>query len=349
MIRVGLELTGLELDRAGSARAVEGLREALARRDDVEIAPFAQPSQRAGRIARGLARELVWFPLILPRRAAGVDLLHCPMPLAPPRPRVPLVVTLYDTLPWERPEWFGRAIVLQHRTSLRAAVRRAARVLVPSEHTKERVRSVLGIASDRVDVAPLGLGDQFTPDGTARSANRPYILTVGTLQPRKNLELAVAAFERLPSSLDHRLVVVGARGWRERDLLRRVESSPAAGRIELTGWVEEHELVELYRGAECLVLPSRAEGFGFPVLEAMACGTPVMCARAGALPETAGGAALLFDPDNVGKLADELGELLCDSRLRDELRRRGLERARDFSWDRCAELTVAAYRAALDR
>jgi glycosyltransferase involved in cell wall biosynthesis len=346
-VRVAYEETGLELDATGSARAARCLRAALEERDDVELIPLAQPAGRGGRLVRGLARELTWFPLRLPRRAAALraDLLHCPMPLAPPRRvPVPVAVAVNDAIPWDHPEWLTRAHALHASLVLAPAIRSAAVVLVPSLHTRERLLArVRGLAAERIVVTPYGIDPRFSP-GPGPLGATPYVLAVGTLQPRKNLEAALRAFERLVADgLEHRLVVVGARGWRDAQLLARVERSPAAGRIELKGGVDDAELAALYRGAACLLYPSRAEGFGFPPLEAMACGTPVVCSTAGSLPEVAGAAALLVDPDDDIGLAAAVANAIDDPA---PLRAAGLERAARFSWDRCADLTVAAYAAA---
>jgi alpha-1,3-rhamnosyl/mannosyltransferase len=175
-----------------------------------------------------------------------------------------------------------------------------------------------------------------------------YVLTVGTLQPRKNLESGLEAFERLTAAGGRqRLVVVGARGWRDEQLAERLRRSPAAARVQALGRISDAELVELYRGADCLLYCSRGEGFGFPTLEAMACGTPVVCSSTTSLAEVAGDAARLADPDDVDDIERALREVLGSPERRAELSRRGRRRAATFSWDRCAELTLTAYRRAV--
>jgi alpha-1,3-rhamnosyl/mannosyltransferase len=338
-VRVAYELTGLELDTGGSARAASELKRALEARSDVEILPIAQAGARGGRVGRGLVRELTWFPLRLPRRVAalGADVLHCPLPLAPPvRHATPTVVAVGDALPWDHPEWFTRANVLHARTVLTRALRQASAVVVPSDHTRERLRRATGVDAM---VTPWGIGPEFTPGGATSS---DYLLAVGTLQPRKNVEAAVAAFERLKRD-DLRLVVAGARGWGDDALIARVRRSPVARRIELAGRVRDDELISLYRGAACFLFPSRGEGFGFPPLEAMACGAPVVAARSGSLPEILGDAAPLVDPDDVEALVVAVEQVLADPA---PWRERGLARAASFTWDRCAEQTVAVYRSA---
>ena len=360
VLRAGYELTGLELDRAGSARATRQLREALERRPEVELVPVAQPPAGrllSGRVGRGLSRELRWFPLSLPRqaRALGLDLLHCPMPLAPVRCPVPLVLTVMDAMAWEHPEWFGRALVAQHRLVVARAARRAARVLAPSQHSAGRIAEVLGVDPQRIDVTPYAPDPQFTPGPRDDAAlarlgvEGRYVLTVGTLQPRKNLESALQAFERLMfAGIDRRLVVVGARGWRDDELIVRLGGLHGSHQVQVLGRVSDPDLVALYRGADCLLYCSRGEGFGFPPLEAMACGTPVVCSSTTSVGEVAGSAAALVDPEDVGQIERELGDVLSSPKRQADLSRRGRERAAQFSWDRCARATLAAYRRALE-
>jgi len=214
----------------------------------------------------------------------------------------------------------------------------------------------LGLRPDRVHVTPWGVDEAFSPGprpdallGRLGVGGAPYVLTVGTLQPRKNVEALVRAFEALAApGAEHHLVVVGARGWLDEALVGLLGSSVLARRIHVTGRVLDAELVGLYRGTDCFVFPSRYEGFGLPPLEAMACGAPVVSSDRTSLPEVAGEAALLVDPDDAGALERAMAEVLGSSERRVELSARGRERAAGFSWARCAELTVAAYRRALD-
>lgn len=359
-IRVGLELTALELDRSGMGRAIAALRRELHKRDDVELVPLGQPGaerSRAGaaRLTRGLSRELAWFPLRLPRAAARrrLDLLHCPSPLAPPRSPVPLVVTIPDALAWRHPRWTGAANLAHLRTVARHAARRASAVLTLSEFSREEICDALGLAPERVFVAPLGVDPGFAPGPAdeemlaALGVERPYLLTVATLQPRKNLEAALRAFELLREAGDpHSLVIAGARGWSDRRLLSRLRASRVADRIVLAGRVSDGELVALYRGADCLVHPSRYEGFGLPVLEAMACGTAVVCSDRASLPEVTGDAAVLVNPEEPEAIAAAIADLLDSPDRRRILSERGARRANAFTWSRHAEQVVTAYRRA---
>jgi glycosyltransferase involved in cell wall biosynthesis len=236
------------------------------------------------------------------------------------------------------------------------ALAAAARVIAPSRYTRARLLDTCDIDPAIVDVVPNGVGPMFRP-GEASAAvlerlgvQRPYVLNVGTLQPRKNLVAALGAFGGVVAEgAPHTLVVAGARGWRDEAVLAALRQPAARARVHVLGRVSDEDLVELYQGADCLLFPSLYEGFGLPVLEAMACGTPVICADRTSLPEVAGEAGVLVDPDDPAAFAAELRELLGSPARRQELAAAGIRRARQFTWQRAAELTVAAYRRALGR
>jgi glycosyltransferase involved in cell wall biosynthesis len=294
----------------------------------------------------------------LRRRARGLrlDVLHCPVALAPPRSPAPLVLTLHDAMAWDHPGWLTRGNAVQQRLAFPRAARRAARILSPSEFTRSRVIELLDLEPEVVDVTPEGVDERFCPGpGSDRLLRRlgidgPYLLSVGALQPRKNLEAALRAFERLVrDGAEHRLVLAGGRGWSVAGLLGAVESSQVASRIVMTGRLADEDLIDLYRAADCFVFPSRYEGFGLPPLEAMACGTPVVCSNCASLPEVVGDAALLVDPDDEQAIEAALADVISSPQRRTELSARGRERAGLFTWSRCAGLTSAAYERALAR
>ena len=352
-LRVGFELTVCELDRGGTARAARSLLDSLRDRDGMEPVPLAQPGRPGNRVLRGLARELTWLPVRLPRAAAKqrLDLLHCPGPVVPVRCPVPLVVTIFDALPWRHPEWLTRANVASHRLFVRRAVRRAAAVITGSEYAGREIQQAYGLEPARVHVVPLGISPLFSPgeaadeDLSRLGVAGPYVLAVGTLQPRKNVVAVLEAFERLAADgAELSLVIAGGAGWGERALAERLATSPARDRVTLAGAVGDEDLRTLYRGAECFVFPSRHEGFGLPVLEAMACATPVVCSDRTSLPEVAGGAAILVSPDDVDDIEAALGRVLSSDQLRRELVEKGLRRAGAFTWDRTADRTAAIYR-----
>jgi alpha-1,3-rhamnosyl/mannosyltransferase len=354
VLRVGYEVTVLQLDRGGTARAVLALRDALRETGEVHLEELAHPPGRGGRLVRGLARELWDLPVRLPRRVAlaGVDLLHCPSPLVPVRsPGVPLVVNVNDVLPWAHPKWMGRANVLQHRLVLERVLRSAAAVVTPSTFTRDELVRRLGIDPDRVTVTPYGIDPRFSPrPEPAEPPAEPYLLAVGTLQPRKDIETAVAAFERLADAgAPHSLLVVGRRGWRDDELMARLQRSRYIERIRVAGRVSDDDLIAMYRDAACLLFPSRYEGFGFPALEAMACGTPVVAAAATSLVEVVGDAGMLVPPGDVDGFAAAASRILEDPDEAARLASAGLARARTFTWEACARATIETYRRTLAR
>ena len=322
-MRVALDVSPLRLTRAGSARYVDGLRRELPKH--VELRELAWGG--TGRATAAL-RDAVWYPLGLPRAARGADVLHCPTFRAPLRSSLPLVVTVLDLAVLRHPGLFNRWNRGYSRLTVRRVVLAARRVIAISEFTKSELVELLGVDPDKVTVIgvpPLG---GLAPEGP--SAEGDYVLAVGTLEPRKNLERAAEAASRIGVELR----VVGARGW----------GGVSPNGVSWLGEVGDDELVRLLRGARALVYPSLYEGFGIPILEAMSVGTPVVTSRGGATEEVAGGAAVLVDPLDPASIAAGIEDA---DRRRDELRALGLARAGSFTWDDVARQTVAVYEAAL--
>ena len=325
-MRVGMDVSPLVQTRAGTARYINGLLRELRGRDEIDIEPL-----RFGGAARAwnFPRDAVWYPLVLPRVARGLDVLHCPTYRGPVVGGVPVVVTVHDLAVFRHPaafnrwsRWYGPRVVPR-------VLRVARRVIAVSEFTKRELVDVLGVAAEKIRVIPNAVEPLFTNDGPA--ADGDYVLAVGTLEPRKNLVRVADAARRAGVELR----VVGARGW----------GGVAVGGngVRWLGEVSDDELVRLYRGARCVAYPSLYEGFGIPVLEAMACGTPVVTSRGGATEEVADGAAVLVDPQDPADIAAGIERAIRD---RTELASRGLERARAFSWTAIADATVAVYHEA---
>lgn len=258
----------------------------------------------------------------------------------PPGHRGQAVVTVHDLSFEHMPDLMGRRDRLLFRTQVPRSARKAARVLTGSEQTKRDLVDRYGVPAERIVVTPYGVDPAFRPDGPRRKGH--YALFVGAIQPRKD---PVAAVEALAlTNGDLRLVLVGPEKQeadRVRDAVRRLGLE---ARVDLAGHVEREELAALYRGAACLVFPSRYEGFGLPIIEAMASGTPVVATSAGSVPEVAGDAAVLVEPGNVAALAEGIGRAIAD---RERLAAAGLERARRFSWAETARLTLQVYRELL--
>lgn len=358
---VGFDLTPAYMSGAGVGRYPRELMRALERRPDVSVAAISSsqrpPDGLPSRIAQGLLREGLYYPLLLARRAKqrGVDLVHCPATFSPRVPDRPLVLTVHDVLPFRYPELFPRVVVAHSRLVWRRAIARAQRIITGSSHTRDELVELLGASPERVAVTPYGVSERFQPLDVDRAwlgerfglAGR-FVLAVGTLEPRKNLVTTVRAFRVVSERVDDcQLAIVGGRGWRNDEF--EAELGVASEHVRVLGRVGDEELVKLYAAADCFVYPSLYEGYGLPVLEAMAAGTPVVTSNTTSLPEVVGDAGLLVPPRDVGAVAAAVTTLLTDAEAAAALSRRGLERARGLSWDACAEATVAVYQDALAR
>jgi glycosyltransferase involved in cell wall biosynthesis len=322
-VKVALDVSPLRLTRAGSARYVEGLRSSL--RSRVQLVELAWGSSAR---ATAALRDAVWYPIGLPRAARGADVLHCPTFRAPLRSPIPLVVTVLDLAVLRHPKLFNRWNRGYSRLAVPRVVRGARALIAISEFTKRELVDLLGVDPERVTV--IGVPPRPGLAAHGPRAEGDYVLAVGTLEPRKNLARAAEGARRAGVELR----VVGAPGW----------GGVSPNGVRWLGEVADDELERLLRGARALVYPSLYEGFGIPILEAMAVGTPVVTSRGGATEEVAAGAAVLVDPLDEASIAAGLEEA---DRRRDELRALGLERAAAFSWDDVAERTLDVYRRAL--
>ena len=280
-------------------------------------------------------RMAVSVPRLL--RRLRPSLAHFQHVIAPAR-GLPAVVTIHD-LSFERaPRLMGQRDRFVFQTMVPRSARRAARILTVSERTKRDIVERYGIPEGKIVVTPNGVDAAFGPDGPSRDG-APYLLFVGALQPRKDPVTAIEALSLTDGDL--RLVLAGPDKGGGREVREAIRRLKLERRVEFAGYAEKTELAALYRGATCLVFPSRYEGFGLPVVEAMASGTPVVATTAGAVPEVAGDAAILVEPGNSVALADGIERAVAD---RERLGRAGLERARRFTWTETARATLAVYR-----
>ncbi len=279
-----------------------------------------------------LARCLRYLP--------DVELFFSPGYNAPPGHSIPFVFTLHDLNHIDRPENSNLAKRIYYATYLRRACHRATRVVTVSEFSRRRITEWAGVSADKVINVKLGVDDAFRPDGEKYQLPYPYVLCVSNRKLHKNESRTLRAFAdaQLPESL--RLVMTGNA---TAALSAEIEQLGLMQRVMFLGRVAEIDLPKLYRGALSLLFVSLYEGFGLPVLEAMACGTPVLTSNVSALPEIAGDAALLSDPTSVGEITAKLERVVTDMSLRAVLRERGLTRASRFNWSN----TVAAVRGIL--
>ncbi len=371
-----LDISAAVHRRAGLGRYAESLARALLARDlsiypSTDLAFFynreagIQPLPGLEHVpARTVSlgykpwRMLVWLGQLagvgFDRLLPGATLFHATEHLLLPLRRAATVLTVHDLIFRRYPQHHKPLNRWYLNATMPLFCRRAGHIIAVSEQTKRDVMAAYGVPAEKITVIYEAADAHFRPQSpevvaAARAryhlADR-YLLFVGTLEPRKNLIRLLAAFERLHAArLTDALVIAGKRGWLYADFFARLEESPARQAVIFPGWVDDADLPALYAGSQVLAFPSEFEGFGLPVLEAMACGTPVVCSNSSSLPEVAGEAALLVDPFDVDALTAALGRVLTDAALAEEMRLRGLQQAARFSWAQAAQRTLEVYRA----
>lgn len=371
LVRAGAgELTPVGFGVDVPSRAIPGAASAL------RLRPYAPEAVRCALLPGAFDAR--------PLRARGISLFHATDHLVPRFRGLPVVATLMDAIPLSHPEWVRTRFAAQKRWIWRRAAGWADRVLTISEFSKRELVRHFGLPDQRIDVIPLGVDarrfERIPDDGRLRTLARlglpdRFFLFVGTLQPRKNLERALDAHASLPPRIRDALpfVVVGRTGWGCEALVRRLEAAErtlegvtngatgAAGgaataaltragarpRLRWLRYLPDDELEAVMQSATALVFPSLCEGFGLPVLEAFAAGIPVVTSTTTSLPEVAEGAALLVDPGNVGEIADAMAAIVDTPGLALRLVEAGVRRARELSWDACAQATLRSYRRVL--
>jgi glycosyltransferase involved in cell wall biosynthesis len=303
--------------------------------------------------------RMFWMQCVLPGslRALRPHLAHYTNSIAPLFSPCPYVVTIHDMTLSLLPGYHPLRKQLLVRPIVALVARRARQIITVSEHARQDVIRVLRVPAERVSVTLEAAASCFSPASEEERTrvradygiNGPYVLYVGTLEPRKNLVRLVRAWHSLrrAGKIPHRLVMVGARGWQDGPIFETVRALGCEDAITFTGYVPQADLPALYSAADAFVFPSLSEGFGLPVVEAMACGTPVLISSAPALVEVAGGAALQVDAASQRSIGDGLERLLTDGPLRSTLRERGLARAGALSWEQTARQTLKVYREAL--
>ena len=366
-MRIAVDARALLGQSTGIGTYTRGISRALAAQDSLEVGlfsprPLPDLSPDGGSLtvhSDGHRFGTVWLQTTLPGRAAawGANALLAALTIGPVRGDVPFVSVVHDLTAVTHPEWHSARTLVGFLPLWEKTVERAAAFLCVSHATARELCAAYPEVRSRVAVAPNGVEESFFPlaDATAAertrrrfAAGRRYVLSLGTLEPRKNLETLVAACERLWARRRARpdLVLAGGPGWKASGLHRRIARSPFRDKIHLPGYASRPLAADLYRAAEAFVYPSLAEGFGLPVAEAMACGTPVVASDIEALREVAGDAALYAPPLDVAALDRAIERALEDEPARERLRAAGPARAALFTWRAAAESTAAALRSA---
>ncbi len=301
----------------------------------------------------------LWMQFVLPQmiHQSGVDLCHFTNAQAPLLSGVPFVLTIHDASLFLYSQYHPRTRLLAMRSLLPALARRAAAIITVSQQAKQELARVLRIPPAKIFVVHEAAPENFRPvvDPQRQAALRQkynlpprFLLHVGTLEPRKNLDRLVRALAQVRrQGYPHPLVLAGPTGWHMQDFMSRVAACGMADRVRYLGYVPSADLPALFSCAELFVFPSLYEGFGLPLVEAMACGTPVLTSNLPTIAEVCGDAAWLVDPYDEDMLAAAMSDLLADAGRRRELRQRGLSRAADFSWRRAARETAVVYRRVL--
>jgi glycosyltransferase involved in cell wall biosynthesis len=378
MATIGIDYTAAYEQGAGIGRYVRELIRALALLDDLTpyrlfvagaalrdlpLRPGPNFSWRPTRVTP-LWFARLWHRLQLPFPVevftGRIALYHATdFTLPPTLPGTRTLLTVHDLSFVRAPETATPVLKAYLDQVVPRSVRRAAHVLADSQATKDDLMELYGTASEKITVLLSGVDRRFQPeieDGARHQVRKrynipdnPYILSVGTVQPRKNYARLIEALPALgPAYQEYHLVIVGGRGWLESPIYQTVHDLGLAERVHFTGFVDDSDLPALYIEAACLAYPTLYEGFGFPVLEAMACGTPVVTSNVSSIPEVAGDAALLVDPYDVEALAAALRQILADEALRQDLRARGLKQAAQFTWERSARTLKHVYQRMLD-
>lgn len=372
-MRIGFDATALPSKPVGAGRYIVRLVRSLAGMNTGhELVVFVQNTRRLLIDSPAIenvhwvetpeispARRLLWEQIALPRlaRQAGIDLLHSPHYTRPLDLPCASVVTFHDMTFFLYPQLHTRVKRLFFPWMMRMSARRADAIIADSVSTRRDAMQILHVPENNIFTVPLGIGKEFhriTDSSLLEDCRRRYdlpqtfFLHVGLVEPRKNLPLLLGAYARLAQVEDPpSLVVVGRMGWMYEDVHRQIESLQLQDRVIFTGYIPDQDLPLVYNLAQILLYPSRYEGFGFPPLEAMACGTPVITTAVSAMQDQVSDAGLLVPPQDEEALFDAMRRLMHDRLLQDDLSLRGQRQASLYTWDQTALKTLQVYQWAV--
>ncbi len=367
-MKVNIDIQSAVTQRAGVGRYTRELVQNLCTTDpDINLAltyfdfkgqgsPVNIPNaeQHAIRWFPGRIAQLAWKTLGWPpfdAFAGEADVYHFPNFVLPPLRRGKSVVTIHDMAFMAYPDYAETKNVEYLNAHIKDTVTRADAIITVSQFSADEICRYLSVADDRVFPIHHGISDTFMrPDAETTASvlrncglDRPYLLTVGTVEPRKNLPFLVDVYERL-EDFDGDLVIAGGRGWKCDPIMERIEGSSRASTIRCLGYTDDAKLPALYAGAEAFVLTSFYEGFGFPPVESMACRTPVVSSTGGSLAEVLGDGAVLCDKFDANMWAEQIRRVLSDSEFRAALIERGVSKAASYRWKDAAAKTMEVYR-----
>lgn len=370
-MRIGIDATAMPPQRVGAGNYILNLVKFLAEADQNDYIIFAKhqdvalfqamhnhrsivPSASASRVGR-----ILWEQVILPMeiRRWRIDVFHSPHYTMPIIAKCKSVVTFHDMTFFLYPHMHQAYKRLFFKLAIQLSARRANAIIADSESSRQDVINILNVDPHRVFTVPLGVAPHFRPiDQPAALARirqkyrlpEQMILYVGVLEPRKNLPTLIRAFKSLVErGSAYKLVIAGRKGWMYDGLFRTINKLDLVNRVIFTGYVPEEELPLIYHAADLVVYPSVYEGFGLPVLEAMACGVPVITSNVSSMPEIVGNAGILVNPYRPEELAEAMYQILENADRRQHYAQQGLARAKDFSWARTARETLAVYQYAM--
>jgi glycosyltransferase involved in cell wall biosynthesis len=359
IVRVGIDIGKALGPRDGIGRYIQGLVNALMKIDNVNhyvLYSLLHPADHAEftKVFKDQGGNFVFRPGGGPR-TGEVDLFHSTAHAVPSRYTGKTVFTFHDLTFMTHPEYHTLTNKIHCMTGTIQAACYADAIIAVSLSTKMDLVNHLGIPEEKIEVTHLAVDESLRPDEdsnyTAALADRwgirgTYILCVGTIEPRKNIMRLIQAYSSLPETLKDKylLVIAGGGGWMNSDIYSFIKDSGLESSVKILGYVEDSDLPVLYGGCDLFIYPSLYEGFGLPILEAMACGAPVITSQVSSLPEVAGNAAVFVDPHDLVSIREAMASVLTDQKKNRDLRMKGMARSKEFSWHRTAKETLAVYK-----
>jgi len=367
MARIGLEARSLSTLGGGVRRyTVEVISRILTSASDKFIVYYDskkhlgtfKADQKVVPVFNPLFR-IAWDYFYLPRalKKDDIDLIHYFKPATTPFKKPLAVATMYDVIPLLHPETQTKIQLSYWKKQLPLVAKTCAHLITISQSAKNDIVNLLQVEPEKITVTPLGVDEKFKRASEEEikavknkySLNAPFFLFVGTIEPRKNVARLLKAFISISEKIPHELVIAGKWGWRYEDVKEVLANSKAKNKIKILSYVEGKDLVPLYSAADVFVFPSLYEGFGLPPLEALACGTPVITSNISSLPEAVGTNGILIDPNNVESIANAMLNLAQDEVVKKNLAIKGIEWAKNFTWEKTANLTLEVYNKVLGR